>query len=153
MEIAAATIGVVNVTVRTSCKVWMLCESWKEAPKDVHLLRDSLNRAEEFFSHVKMGTEKASMDQLVTNPLQQVSLRRLEGLLHQGAAAVDDIDALVQKIFEGRDTGVDNLGNPEPLGKRRRIVWLMEASKLARLQGVLKEICAMTCASLMALNV
>ena len=157
MEIAAVAIGVVNVTARAGSKIWTLCESWKEAPKEVHYLRDSLVRAQEFFSQVKLGIEKGRLDELASNPLQDDSLRQLELLLKQGLATIVGIEAIVQDITDGQHSPSRGRGIhssiQEPLSRRRKMLWLANAAKVARLRTGLKEISMMICASLVSLNV
>jgi len=170
MEIAAAAASLVNGTVRTSSTIWSLCESWKDAPKEVHHLRDTIDHTREFFSQVQQGIEKARLDKLSIHfdPLQNGSHRELELLLKQGSAVVTEIENIVLRVLHGKEhsatqgKNVDELSQgggesssltPEVLRKRRRAVWMAKAATVARLRGVLKDTSRMVCANLISLNV
>jgi len=68
MELIAATIGVIDVTTRTSSHVWKLCNNWKDAPRELHHLRDDMVRTHEFFLQVRTGIKTARLNDLAFNP-------------------------------------------------------------------------------------
>lgn len=171
MEIAAAAASLVNGTIHTSSTIWTLCESWKDAPKEVYHLRDSIDHAQEFFTQVKQGIEKARLHRLAIqfDPLQDDgSHSQLNLLLKQGDATVTEIETLILRVLHGRNHsgnevksaeelssgGVESPSStPEVLRKRRRAIWMGKAATVARLRGVLNDISRMVCASLISLNV
>lgn len=171
MEVAAAAVGLVNATIRTSSQIWTLCELWKDSPREVYLLRDALDHARDFFSQVRQGivegTRTGQMDRPSRNPGYEESLRQIEPLLRQGCAIVVEIENIVQGIMEGQssepETTAASPGNRKPrrgpdtlapatLSKRRRIAWLAKAATVAKLRAVLKETCFMVSARLITLN-
>jgi len=154
MEIAAATLGILNVTARTASKIWSLCDSWKEAPTDIHLLRDSLDRAHDFFSQVQTGIKNTRMDRLsAANPLHEQSLGQLKQMIDQGSSTIARIEGLVLDILDGRDPGKDLVWHTRPLNKRRKIAWLAKSPRLARHGSALKEISNTICSILVMINV
>ncbi|KAK3377306.1 ankyrin repeat-containing domain protein [Lasiosphaeria ovina] len=157
MELAAAAFGLVGVTGRASSKLWKLCDSWRDAPREVHQLRDNLVRASDFFSQVKSGVERTSNSNSTPNAHQKESLRQLKLLLDQGFALIVDIETIIQKLSDGQpsseNTDQAHSETHDPLSKRRKIAWLANAKKLRRLGASLKEISVKICASLIHLNV
>lgn len=53
MEIAFALVGVTDVAIRAGSKLWALSTAWRDAPNDLHNLRDDLTSTEQFFSEVQ----------------------------------------------------------------------------------------------------
>ncbi|RSL44018.1 hypothetical protein CEP54_014856 [Fusarium duplospermum] len=55
MELLVAIVGVADVTARASTGLWKLCEQWRDAPKEIRLLRDDLVQANAFFAQIQKG--------------------------------------------------------------------------------------------------
>lgn len=53
MEIAFALVGVTDVAIRSASKLWALSTAWRDAPADLHSLRDDLTSTENFFGEVQ----------------------------------------------------------------------------------------------------
>ncbi|KAK4448906.1 hypothetical protein QBC34DRAFT_438682 [Podospora aff. communis PSN243] len=160
MEIAAAVIGITNITIRTSADLWGLCDTWRDAPKELHYLRDDLVRAQEFLAQVKVGIDKLRLNHPVSDAVEKEPLRQLEVLLKKGLAVVSEIETIVHRISDGRyyeKSETESISwldaKPEALSKRRRMVWLSKAGRIGRLRTMFKEIGMGICASLISLNV
>jgi hypothetical protein len=71
MEIALAVVGVTDVAIRATSKLWALSEAWRDAPADLHNLRDDLTRTEQFFSEIQQHVAKTSSPCLSRNSIAQ----------------------------------------------------------------------------------
>src|SRR4051812_42117734 len=50
MEVAFAVVGATDVAGRAGSKLYALYSAWRDAPADVHRLRDDVTRTERFFA-------------------------------------------------------------------------------------------------------
>ncbi|KAK0644148.1 ankyrin repeat-containing domain protein [Cercophora newfieldiana] len=64
MEIAVGVVGLVHVATATSLGARKLCETWKDAPRDIHYLRDELDTCEAFLNAIRTGIVESSPDGL-----------------------------------------------------------------------------------------
>ena len=53
MEIAIAVFSLTTVAARASSKLWALSGEWRDAPADLHKLRDDVSAAERFFREIQ----------------------------------------------------------------------------------------------------
>lgn len=67
IEVVGAAIGVAGVTARSTHRLWKLCEAWREAPREVFPLLDGLQRAQEFYTCLKVDVTNALAVPLATS--------------------------------------------------------------------------------------
>ena len=87
LSIIAAVVGVADVAGRTSNSIWRLCDAGRDAPRDVHELRDELTRASEFFSGLERGLTTERQRGAATQGWSPELTRGLDELFRQ--ATVD----------------------------------------------------------------
>jgi len=155
MEIAAAVLGVTDVALRASSKLWKLSGMWRDAPADIHSLRDDLVRTERFFAEIRQNVNPASSR---THPPQRglITLHHdLEHLVVEGGAVVRRIEAIVDGLLSAEGTEISGSGASRllELGKRRKLLWLRQARKVAKLRKELGDIRSGICRLLVAQNV
>src|SRR5512140_480248 len=128
MEVAAAIIGVSEVAIRTTSKLWKLSNAWREAPEELHRLRDDLSRTQQFFDEVRHNSISATFSRSWNEESPtQAELRRL---LLEGSRILEKIEDVVDKLTGGQGR-LEKLGT---LGKMRRILWMANAQKIAGLR-------------------
>ncbi|KAK4444137.1 ankyrin repeat-containing domain protein [Podospora aff. communis PSN243] len=148
MEMVGAVAGILDVTVRTTSKVWKLCQAWQDAPEDVHNLRDDLARTQHFLSETKEGMQNAipgyeEVMELKGRSPRQESLRLL---IDKGTHVIERIEAVINVLYKGAE---DN----ETWSKTMRVVWLRYKSKVAKLRKELNTISLGICRLLIAQSV
>jgi hypothetical protein len=165
MEVAAAIIGVTEAAMRASSKMWKLSEAWRDAPVEIHNLRDDLARTERFFGEIQERVKTAQVRGFAScweKDSGGVSLRRssfaapedpsgLSRMVDEGAVALRRIEAIVDSL-----TMVESPGRVCPekveLGKRRKFLWLRHSRKVNRLRKELAQIRSSICRLLIAQN-
>ncbi|KAF5006895.1 hypothetical protein FDECE_6754 [Fusarium decemcellulare] len=110
MELLAAIIGVADVTARASTGLWKLCEQWRDAPKDVHLLRDDLVQANAFFVQIQKGISMEQARGVDASSWPPACIHELKRLLHEGQTLVLGVQKMVDELLLKRD-----LAASEPL--------------------------------------
>ena len=158
MDIVSAVISITEVTIRTSSKLWKLSTAWRDAPEDLHRLRDDITRTHQFFDEVRhnaryvtaLGSEKRSVARPGFQRKVPMSRSDLPGLLDEGAAVLgrieDFVDGLENEHGEGR-------GESHELGKRRRLNWIRHSTKVARMRKELSNVVSSICHLLITQNV
>src|ERR1700753_3734085 len=53
MNVGLAVIGLSDVAARAFIKAWKLAHLWKDAPREVHRLRNDLSCAGKFFGNIR----------------------------------------------------------------------------------------------------
>ncbi len=152
MEAIGAVVGVADVAMRASLKLWSLSGAWRDAPEDLHKLRDDLSRTQRFFAETQGGID--SMYSLASRPGFQrseshASWRELERLLDQGAAVLQEVEQFIDSL--DRPDGLD--GGIKELSKRRKIIWMSSSRKVGKLRNDLRNITSTICRLLIAQNV
>jgi hypothetical protein len=152
MEIALAVVGVTDVAVRASSKLWALSTAWRDAPVDLHNLRDDLTRTERFFGEIQ---EQLGATRIAASPLEKEALdhSELSRLIDEGAVALRRIEAIIDSLAVPDNVEVDSvLGKVGELGKKRKFLWLRHTRKVARLRKELGHIRSSICRLLIAQN-
>jgi hypothetical protein len=144
MEIAAATIGITEVVVRSTSKLWTLTGAWRDAPTDLHHLRDELAHTETFLEEVQQNLDSAQLRGLL-----QGSQQELDRLIGSGTDVLRRIEAVVDDLLAGGDgihTSTRSNKQPlEDLGKRRKLLWLRRSHRVLRWRKEMRTIRASIC--------
>ncbi|KAK0724120.1 ankyrin repeat-containing domain protein [Lasiosphaeris hirsuta] len=148
MEAVGAIVGIADVALRTSSKLWSLSSAWRDAPEDLHRLQDDLARTQRFFSETGEGINALYAMGPGSQKESHASWRELERLLDDGADVLRRIEQFVDSLQR-----TNLLGEPKELGKRRRVIWMTSARKVAKLRTQLKSITGHACRLLIAQNV
>jgi len=157
MELAFAAVGVADVALRTSSKLWRLCEVWRDAPADIHLLRDEICRAREFFEEVARTIEDSQ--ETFRLPADGThypkvwaakSTEELTLLIGRGRDVLGSMEGLIAAVVDEDDDEPGSL--LPPLATRRKALWLMKRRRAASLVKELKNVVMGICASLLNLN-
>ncbi|KAK1755851.1 ankyrin repeat-containing domain protein [Echria macrotheca] len=150
--------------------LWAVTNAWRDAPADLHRLRDDLARTQRFFAETQEGIN--SMYALESRSKIQLgeshaSWRELERLLDEGYAVLRQIEKFVDHLLDDRPPpppppptaggggGLLNDGTQttRELGKRRRIIWMTSSRKIQKLRDELRGIVSNVCRLLIAQNV
>ncbi|KAK4449877.1 ankyrin repeat-containing domain protein [Podospora aff. communis PSN243] len=149
MESAAAVIGITEATIRTASKLWKLTNAWRDAPEDVHRLRDDLSRTQQFFDEVRHSASLAKLSESwdQSSPFET----ELKLLLEGGIAILKRIETFVDGLL-GDSPGLrqDTLLG---IGKRRRLAWITNSRKIAQLRRELRLNVSSICRILITQNV
>ncbi|KAK0617710.1 ankyrin repeat-containing domain protein [Immersiella caudata] len=148
MEFALALVGATDVAVRASSKLWALSTAWRDAPVDLHNLRDDLTRTERFFGEIQ---EQLGATRIAASPLEKEALdhSELSRLIDEGAVALRRIEAIIDGLTVPDDVEQGKVGE---LGKKRKFLWLRHTRKIARLRKELGHIRSSICRLLIAQN-
>jgi len=153
MEMALACVGAADVAARSASKLWELTEVWRDAPSDIHRLRDDLMHAKDFLGQVRYQIETASQS-FQTKFQETESLR---ALFERGRDILAEVQEIVESLRKPSRT-IDNLPltdthHPIVLTKRRRLIWMTKRNRVHRLSNLLKDVTQSICGQLMVLNV
>jgi hypothetical protein len=151
MEIALAVVGVTDVAVRATSKLWALSTAWRDAPVDLHNLRDDLTRTERFFGEIQ---EQIGSARIVGSPLGKEAFSDksdLGRLIDEGAVALRRIEAVVDGLAIANDSEDPVMGRVD-LGSKRKFLWLRHARKVARLRKELAHVRSSICRLLITHN-
>ena len=149
MEAVGAAFGIVDVALRASSKAWKLSGVWRDAPAEVHRLRDELDRAERFFIETQQGIESLYAVARHSQPESHATWAEIERLLASGAAVLHRIEAVIDNLTR------PNASNPlpsQPLSKTRRIIWVTSSRKTAAAREELRATVSDICNLLIAQN-
>ncbi|KAK5659878.1 hypothetical protein OQA88_13341 [Cercophora sp. LCS_1] len=160
MEVAAAIIGVTDMAIRTSSKIWALSAAWRDAPADIYNLRDDLTRTERFFgeilAHLKTSqfrTFESEKDHGLFHSINSSDEpTELGHLVDEGAAALRRIEAILDGFTRDSVNETGSMGKID-LGKTRKLLWLRHSKKVARLRKELAHIRSSICRLLIAQNI
>jgi len=134
--VVAAAVGIADVAARASSKAWKLCDLWRDAPRDIFLLRDDLDRSARFFVALHQGLERRSDNRKDS----------------EWAAADDELASLLSdgcETLEGLQDIMDSLISPDSvampatqldLPKRRRFLWLRRLKEVKKLKVALGNV-------------
>lgn len=153
MEVLGAVVTITSATIRTTSAVWSLCDTWREAPEELHRLLEDLRRAQQFFREAQEGLKHPSYLKTYDKTTASAQIDKLHQLLDDGAAVVGDIGQLVSRLRKGDDGGGWEKLKLEEVGKRRRAMWLRQTWKVARLRKRLKQVTVSICQMMVAQNV
>lgn len=145
MDPISAALGIASAATATCSAVWKLCERWRDAPSDVHELKDAVLQANEFSQAVKYNMESDRMLEVV--PRTFPSHNGLNKLLQDGETTLTAIRCLLETVINGSD-----FENQVNLSRRMKIRWLKNAPKAKKLCKKLKQTTAQTCAFLISQN-
>jgi hypothetical protein len=153
MELVAACVGIADIAARSSSKIWRLTELWKDAPSEIHQLRDDLSYAQEFFGEVRFRAT-ATRELAFRKPASQT--QQLCGLLDQGSDILGELEVIIDGLgHPAADADDEPLLGDEPvagMSKRRRVTWLLKRRRTHALRLRLKDLLNSICGQLMALN-
>jgi len=155
MEVALAVVGVTDVAVRASSKLWTLSSAWRDAPMDLHNLRDDLTRTERFFREIERSLNTARL--IPTPPENEPFGPRIDlgRLVAEGALALKRIEAIVDSLVCVADDSTNTKqkeGKTREIGKRKRVLWLRQSREIAKLREQLAHIRSSICRLLIAQN-
>jgi len=153
MEIAAGVIGLVRVTTAASLQTRKLCEGWKDAPGDVHHLRDELDTCEAFFRALRCGIAQWQLGDLEGNggnlstAGSTAAIGEVGKLLSRSNSILEILKGILDDLArENRDAsstvsadgggGVDGIPS---LPKRRKILWLRRVDEVGKLRKRLRH--------------
>jgi len=152
MEVAAAAIGITEATARVSVGIWKLCDIWREAPKEVHRLRDELARAHEFLGSVREKVVQDPGTSLATDESSQ----RLTSLLGRGRDVVEGLEDLINEVLgvqvQGYAPNYYRAARENPLKAKRKFIWMTKIGKVRNLRAALARNNAEIYGELVALN-
>lgn len=150
MELFAGIVGVADVTARTSAGLWRLCEHWRDAPKDVSLLRDDLGQASEFFAQLQRGIA-AEQARAGASTWPPESIAELERMLQDGEALVLSVQQLVDDLLNQTVPGAGQA--QQDLSKRRKLTWVKRSRWVLEQRRALKKLVGKIYGVLLSLNV
>lgn len=150
MEAVGAIIGIADCTLRTTSKLWSVTSAWRDAPADLHRLRDDLSRTQRFFAETQEGINAMYALGSKVQGESHASWRELERLLDEGYAVLRQIEKFVDSLNRPSSGPSDE---SRELGKRRRIIWMTSVRKIQKLRDDLKGIVSNVCRLLIAQNV
>ncbi|RMJ04690.1 hypothetical protein CDV36_014640 [Fusarium kuroshium] len=151
MELLAAIVGVADVTARASTGLWKLCEQWRDAPKEIHLLRDDLVQANAFFAQIQKGLTAEQARGGSSSRWPPECIRELERLLQDGQALVLGVEKMVDELMS---PGIAASGpSHQSLSGRRKLLWVTKLRWTSEQRRSLKTLMGKICVSLVSLNV
>lgn len=140
MEAVGAVFGIVDVALRTSSKVWKLSGVWRDAPAELHRLRDELDRTERFFSETQHGIESLYALSREHRGESHATWAEVERLLDAGVVVLRRIEDFIDSLERP-----DSQSIGQPLSKTRRIKWMTSARRTTasreELRGIMTNIC------------
>lgn len=149
MEVFAAIVGVTDVSIRTSSKLWKLSSAWRDAPENLHRLRDDITRTHQLFAEIQQNVPAQTRPGgSKESPSTRTDLKQLLG---QGVAVLRQIEAVVEKL--SKEENHAKAGEPQELGKRRKLIWIRNERKVADLRKELRGIIFGVCNVLITENV
>ncbi|KAK5651657.1 hypothetical protein OQA88_11832 [Cercophora sp. LCS_1] len=182
MEIAFAVVGATDVAVRATSKLWALSTAWRDAPTDLHNLRDDLACTERFFGEVQQHLHISRSQ--ISSPIRTKSFTfgdsdvspfprspflgsefgsptmgaqsELGRLVDQGSVALRRIEAIIDNLAGTADADAETQSVLEKMGelsKRRKFLWLRQSRKIAKLRKELGHIRSGICRALIAQNI
>ncbi|KAK4447962.1 hypothetical protein QBC34DRAFT_408603 [Podospora aff. communis PSN243] len=160
MEIALGVISVTDVAVRCCSKLWALSNAWRDAPADIHHLRDDLTSTERFFGDIQEHVQAVELksrpykrETWEDSSVQQPELRRL---VDDGLGVLNEIETIVDGLLAcGSSTNAEQplLGErTAEVGKRTKLLWLRQLRKVARLRKELAHVRSAICRLLISQN-
>jgi hypothetical protein len=132
MEAIAGIVGIAEGAARAGSKLWQLTASWRDAPRDVHQLRDDLDRTSGFYNEIRQGIEN-TYGQL--GEMQPQLKRELHWLVDDGYRHILELERIIDRIQAA--SGTDrNRG----IGPKGRLTWLLQSQKVARLRLASRDV-------------
>jgi len=165
MDIALAVLSITTLAVRASSKLWTISGEWRDAPADLYKLRDDVSGAERFFREIQQHVDesprmgpfpKEASRLVVDSPSSELSTSDFElgRLVDEGACTLRQIeeivDGLAAAVFSG-DAGPPN-DRVLNMGRRRKLRWLRQSGKVARLRKELNHTRSSICQLLISQN-
>ncbi|KAK4444200.1 ankyrin repeat-containing domain protein [Podospora aff. communis PSN243] len=172
MEAALGVIGATDVAIRASSKLWALSREWRDAPADLHNLRDDVTRAERFFGEIQQHVNTAQLEyeaapppryasRLTRSPLREKGRSglystnsELGDLLETGGVILRRIEDIVDSLSVPVGGGGGSVRREDfgEMSKRRKVQWLLQAKKVAKLRKELAQMRAGVCQLLISQN-
>ncbi|KAK4205269.1 ankyrin repeat-containing domain protein [Triangularia verruculosa] len=140
MDVLGAVLGVSTLIVRTTCAVYTLVDTWREAPEGLHRLLDELRRSQQFFDETEAGLREMYLvlsEEAREMPSFRSVTETLVGLFEEAAGIIGRIEETIKRIVDGN--GLLECGSIE-LGKRRRLAWLRRTAEVTGLRKSLKSV-------------
>lgn len=166
MEIAIAAFSLTTIAVRANSKLWTLSSEWRDAPTELHRLRDDVAGAERFFREIQQhinepipaGLLSGDTSRLITeSPSTEPSKINLElkRLVNQGACTLRRIEEIADVLITAAnsDDAAPPMEKMLDMGKRRKLRWLRQLGKVAKLRKELSYTRSSICQILMSQNV
>jgi len=161
MEIVVAVAGLTDIAARTGSKLWSLSGAWRDAPDDLHRLRDDMVRTQQFFGEIKEGAFALCMESLGSRSISMAEEKEppdgqteLQSLLGDGADILQRLEGIVDRLLSIGGGGNGGRDMPRDLGKRGRLYWMGVVRKeVTTLRRELREVRSSICRLLIAQNV
>jgi hypothetical protein len=146
MEVPLGIVAIVGTAARVTSKTWSLSESWVDAPRDFHRLKDELARVRLFFDETHEGMTSSTTGGQGLPPDDD------DDDLHQQLGTGADILARIEQVIDeiSDKKGVDDEGE---LRKRRRVKWMANNGRITRLRDELRDVASCICRLLIVRNV
>lgn len=147
MDPFSSALSIAAVSVKTCSVAYKLCQVWKDAPKEIHELKDELTRSEEFFQGVKHNATEQIRD---CSPHETAKLSEA-GLLEffeKGEFVLLEIRRILNNLLDASDDCKTLVINDRKLKAK----WLKHRNHTRRMQKCLREIMTNICAILISRN-
>src|SRR4051812_19571614 len=102
MELAAGVISIGHVAAMVTLETRKLCELWKDAPRDIHLLRDELDTTETFFGALHGGLSKLQPSLGDGSPARAM-LAELHVLLERSNTILVQLQRILGELIGGSE--------------------------------------------------
>jgi len=159
MKVALAVAGITTAAVRVSSTLWTLSRDWRDAPVDLHNLRDDVTRTERFFGEIQqtMNASRLAGPPTPKEALPEASALQsdLRQLIDEGISTLRRIEAIVDGLVvsagvEGRSE--EDKAKGDDIRKRRKFLWLLQSRKVAKLRKELSYTRSNICRLLITRN-
>lgn len=121
----AGIAGLIDITARTSSQILQLIDDWKDAPRQVHFLAEEINMSQHVSQQLK--------------DLRCVLVRHNVDRLHQYDTALNVQLDRVKPVWAELAEILASVKGPVA-NKLRKGKWMRKASRVAYLQGKLRDI-------------
>ena len=158
MELALGVVSVTAIAVRCGSKLWSLSDAWRDAPADIHHLRDDMASTEHFFGEIRQHIQATELrppyerlEMMKDTAVQQPELKRL---MDDGVAVLRQIEAIVDGLLACNNSSTRPVEKEVTIEVRKRIklLWLRQVRKAVRLRKELAHVRASICRLLISQN-
>ena len=159
MEIALGILSATTVAIRCGSKLWTLSDAWRNAPADIHHLRDDMASTERFFGEIRQYLQTTELNPLSKRfePLEETAVQQpeIKRLMDEGVAVLGQIEVVVDGLL-----ACSNTSNTRPVekeivievGKRIKLLWFRQVGEVARLRKELAHVKTSICQLLISQN-
>jgi len=142
MELAAATVGIVELTAKASSAIWKLCAQWKNAPLELSQLRDDIDRASMLYALVQRCALTAIGSS--GDPVHGATAHELAALLSSGSDTVGKLQEIVYSLLRQsseKDEMQGDGANPQQDVPSRvwKLTWIRKTASIRFLRRSLRH--------------